>query len=246
MAALDEGPHHVRVVSEAIEIDGTHVDIIAAAPDDGPARGTLVVIPDILGLRPLFDDLCRRLATHGLSVCAFEPFAHIPDHERAQLDIPARLTRVRELRDDHILEWASGAADRAEVDTQVGATSVIGFCMGGYFCFKVAASGRFANAVPFYGMVRTPEPWRGERLREPLDTIRDTCPTLAIFGGKDPWTPPADVEALREAWAGLPGHEIAVYPEGEHGFVHDPTRPSHREADAADAWRRTLAFCGAA
>ena len=244
MAALIEGPHHVRVASEALEIDGTHVDIIAAAPDDAPARGTVVVIPDIMGVRPLFEDLCRRLATHGLSVCAFEPFAHIPDHERAQLDVQARMSRVCELHDDWILEYASGAADFAELDAQTGTTSVIGFCMGGYFCFKAAASTRFANAVPFYGMVRTPAAWRGEYLSELLDTIADTCPTLAIFGGKDTYTPPEDIAALRDAFRGLPGHEIVVYPEAEHGFVHDPSRPSHRADDAADAWHRTLAFCG--
>jgi carboxymethylenebutenolidase len=35
---------------------------------------------------------------------------------------------------------------------------------------------------------------------------------------------------------------VVLYPEGEHGFVHDPERPIHRAADAADAWRRVLAF----
>jgi len=244
MAALHEGPFRVRrIVHETVDIDGTEVDILAAVPEEA-SRGAIVVIPDIMGLRPLFEDLCRRLATHGVSVCAFDPFSEIPPQERAQLDVPARMSRVRALRDHRILEWASGAADRAEADAHSGATSVIGFCMGGYFCFKAAASGRFANAVPFYGMVRTPEAWRGDHLREPLETIRESCPTLAIFGGKDPWTPPADIAALREAWSGLPGHEIAVYPEAEHGFVHDPERPSHRPDDAADAWQRVLAFCG--
>src|SRR4051794_16837080 len=146
MAALIEGPHHVRVVEEMLEIDGQPVDVIAAAPDDGPARGAMIVIPDIMGLRPLFHDLVRRLATHRLSVCAFEPFARLSAAERAQLvEPPARMPRVRELRDDDILDWASAAADHAELDAPSGATSVIGFCMGGYFTFKAAASGRFAN-----------------------------------------------------------------------------------------------------
>ena len=245
MAALHEGPHHVRVVSELRQIDGVPVDIIAASPDDAPAHGAMVVIPDIMGLRPLFHDLVRRLATHGLSVCAFEPFARIPAAERERLaDPPSRMPRVRDLRDDDILDWASAAADHAELDAPRGATSVIGFCMGGYFCFKVAASGRFANAVPFYGMIRTPEGWRGEHLHEPLATIDATCPTLAILGEKDPYTPPEDIEALRAAWKDKPGHVIAVYPGCEHGFVHVPERDSHRPDEAADAWRRALEFCG--
>ena len=68
------------------------------------------------------------------------------------------------------------------------------------------------------------------------------CPTLAIFGGDDPFTPAADIEALRAAWADRPDCEIVVYPEAEHGFVHAPERPAHRADDAADAWRRVLAF----
>ena len=30
----------------------------------------------------------------------------------------------------------------------------------------------------------------------------------------------------------------------DHGFVHDPDRPAHRAADAADAWNRVLEFLG--
>ncbi len=68
------------------------------------------------------------------------------------------------------------------------------------------------------------------------------CPTLAIFGDNDPYTPPDDIEALRSAWAIATDCEIVVYPDAEHGFVHAPERPAHRADDAADAWRRTLAW----
>ena len=62
-----------------------------------PVQG-LVLHPDIMGMRPLFDDLCRRLATHGLAVCAPEPFAHLD--ERDQLDATARMGKVQDLDDD--------------------------------------------------------------------------------------------------------------------------------------------------
>ena len=35
---------------------------------------------------------------------------------------------------------------------------------------------------------------------------------------------------------------VVAYANAEHGFVHDPSRPAHRANDAADAWRRVLAF----
>ena len=122
---------------------------------------------------------------------------------------------------------------------------VIGFCMGGMQTLKAAATGRFARAVAFYGMIRVPADWRGAKLREPLDTAADVCPTLAIFGDVDPFTPPDDIDALRAAWRDRTDCEIVVYPEAEHGFVHVPERPAHRPDDAADAWRRTLAWLAA-
>ena len=51
------------------------------------------------------------------------------------------------------------------------------------------------------------------------------------------------VEKLgRDALAAVPGSEVVVYPEADHGFIHDPTRPAHRADDAQDAWARMLAF----
>jgi len=57
---------------------------------------------------------------------------------------------------------------------------------------------------------------------------------LAIIGAKDPYTPPADVAALRDT-----GCNVVEYSEAEHGFAHDSQRPSHRAADAEDAFTRT-------
>ena len=45
--------------------DGTPAEL--ARPIDGEASGGLVLCPDIMGLRPLFDEMAQRLADdHGL------------------------------------------------------------------------------------------------------------------------------------------------------------------------------------
>ena len=95
-------------------------------------------------------------------------------------------------------------------------------------------------------MIRVPEEWRSPDLAEPLDGVADACPTLAIFGSEDHWTPAADIDALREAWSDRPDCEVVVYDGADHGFVHDADRPAHRAADAADAWSRALRFIGVA
>lgn len=193
----------------------------------------LVVIPDIHGLRPLFDDLVARLhADHAWPVLAVEPW---PGREHLSLD--DRLASVGTIADDRVLADLAAAADHLGC----ARTGVLGFCMGGMYTLKAAGTGRFVRAVSFYGMIRIPEQWRGGGQGEPLDYLdrAERCPTLAVIGGRDSWTPPADVEALEAL-----GVTVVRYPAGEHGFVHDPGRPTHRPADAADAWQRAIAFLG--
>ena len=239
MGALDPGTRPAsaeRVVLDAN--DGTPIPAIVARPDDGDPSRALVVHPDLMGVRPLFDDLCRRLATHGYAVCCPEPFARAPGVVREATGPDARVAYIPELDDDSQLADLAHAADHLAAEP----VAVLGFCLGGMQTLKAAATGRFGRAAPFYGMLRLPAAWRGPHLRDALATAADVCPTLAIFGDTDPYTPPEDLDALRAAWRGRPDCEIVLYANAEHGFVHDPSRPAHRANDAADAWRRVLAF----
>ena len=242
MAALREGPFDVEV--ETIELRGEAGDLIPAfhaRPDGMPIRG-LVLHPDIGGLRPLFEDLCRRIATHGIAVCAPEPFARAQASGVDLSDLDRRMANVAHLSDELQLGDLERAADYLVVNDDVADVAILGFCMGGMYALKAAATGRFDRAVAFYGMVRVPEGWRADELAEPLATAVGVCPTLAIFGGADPLTSADDIDALRAAWAGRDDCEIIVYEGAEHGFVHDPDRPAHRAEDAADAWNRVLTF----
>ncbi|HYU40063.1 MAG TPA: dienelactone hydrolase family protein [Acidimicrobiia bacterium] len=242
MALLDEGPQDATAERFVLDArDGTSVDAIHARPD-GQAEAGLVVHPDVGGLRPLFDEHCRRLATHGFAVACTEPFARFPREVREASDISVRMSHMKDMHDELQLGDLAQAAEFLVETDGVQRVSIIGFCMGGMYTLKAAATGTFVRAVPFYGMIRVPDDWRGPGHRDPLATAADVCPTLAIFGGKDPWTPPDDVEALRFAWLHRDDCEIVVYPDADHGFVHAPERPAHRPDDARDAWQRTLAF----
>jgi carboxymethylenebutenolidase len=242
MAALREGRiDEVEVETIALRgTDGEIVPAIHARPDGMPRRG-LVLHPDVMGLRPLYEDLCRRLATHGIAVCSPEPFARF---DVTDLDPMGRMQLVASMEDELQIGDLERAADHLVVHDDVTDVAVLGFCMGGMYALKAAAAGRFDRAVAFYGMIRVPDGWQGDALGEPLATAASVCPTLAFFGAADPYTPAADVDALRAAWADRADCEIVVYEDAEHGFVHDADRPAHRAEDAADAWARALAFLG--
>lgn len=202
-----------------------------ARPSSREVTAGLVVIPDIMSLRPLFDDLCLRLADEqGWVVCA-------PDLWPGYDDPPIewRIEHAGELSDERVLGDVIEAAEVTGQD-RVG---IIGFCMGGMYTLKAAGTGRFDRAGAFYPMIRVPENWRSPTQGEPLDALArpQRCPTLAVIGTADVWTPPDDVEALEAL-----GVRTVIYEGAEHGFVHDPERPSYRQADAADAWQRVIAF----
>ena len=210
---------------------------LALPPGGDPLRG-LVIAPDIGGLRPLFDDMCERLARdNGWAVCAVEPY---PDEVASGVtpDLPKRLAGRIEV--ERVLADLQAAADVVQERTGVERVAVLGFCQGGMNTFRAAGTGRFDKAVPFYGMVRPPKQWSAPGL-DPLDMLArpDCCPVLAIFGGSDQWTPAADIDAAKNAGAHV---SARVYAEADHGFVHDPSRPAHRADDAADAWRWVVEF----
>ncbi|MFO7591342.1 MAG: dienelactone hydrolase family protein [Acidimicrobiia bacterium] len=243
MAELFEGSRAATV--ERVTVagdDGVAVETILAEPAVGEPTGAVVVHPDIMGIRPLFDDLCRRLATHGFVVACPEPFARATTEDRAGDDPTARMGLVASLDDRLQMSDLAAAADLVGERHGGDAVSVLGFCMGGMQTLKAAASGRFERAVAFYGMIRLPDAWQGPNVWEPLATAAEVCPTLGLFGDADPWTPAADIDALRDAWRDRPDCAVVVYPDADHGFVHAPERPAHRPDDAADAWRRTLAW----
>ena len=91
--------------------------------------------------------------------------------------------------------------------------------------------------------VAHPADWNGPGHNiEPLAVAANMCPTLAIFGSIDPWTPAADIDTLRAAWSGRSDCEIVMVEGGDHGFVHDPERDVHRADDAAACWANAISW----
>ncbi len=239
MGVLVEGPESATLEHVVLDRDGVAVPVTHARPDGMPVAG-IVLHPDIMGNRDLFDDMALRLATHGFAVACVEPFARVAAAERDAAEPMARMGWIPALDDANQLGDLEAAANYLMVHDDVSSVGLLGFCMGGCYVFKSAHSEWFDRAVAFYGMVVLPEGWRGPAVAEPLATLADACPTLAIFGSADTYTPAADIEALRRAWQHRSDCEIVVIDGAEHGFVHAPERPAHRPDDAARLWQRTL------
>ncbi len=201
---------------------GTPAEVNGEVGDRG-----LVIMADIFGLRPLFDSMVARLAAEWSSrVCAVELYPG-----REDLDLQQRFDAASGMDDEAIL------ADMVAAAALVGGRRVgaIGFCMGGMYVLKAVSTGRFDRLVPFYPMIRVPQDWRGPGQGEPLDRLSGGDPgtVMAVVGNLDNYTPGDAISDLRGT-----GAQVVEYERAGHGFVHDPDRPAHRAADAADAWSR--------
>ncbi len=212
-----------------------------------PARkGTFPVVlvnEEIFGVHEYIKDVCRRLAKAGYFAVATEYYARIGDLSKMTdvqqiiRDVISKTPDAQYMADlDSTAAWA---LDNGGSATRVG---VMGFCRGGRQTWLYAAhSPHLKAAVAFYGPLGgAPSPIQPVPALDLADKLK--CPLLGLYGAQDTGIP---VDLVREAEAkAKAAHEIVeivVYPDAPHGF-HADYRPSYRQADAEDAWKRTLAW----
>jgi carboxymethylenebutenolidase len=209
-------------------------------------HGTVPVVlvnEEIFGVHEYIKDVCRRLAKAGCLAVATEYYARIADLSKmtdaGQIvrDVIAKAPDAQYMADlDATVAWAGrNNGDPARV-------GVMGFCRGGRQTWLYAAhSPNLKAAVAFYGPLGgTPSPIQPQTALDLAGDIK--CPLLGLYGGQDAGIP-ADLVRQAEAKAKAAGKtvEIVIYPDAPHGF-HADYRPSYRQADAEDAWKRTLAW----
>jgi carboxymethylenebutenolidase len=237
-AALDAGE---QLLTSA---DGTRVATYAARAA-APSGAGIVILPDVRGLHPFFEELSLRFAEAGVDAIAIDYFSRTAGTGRRAADFDyashVPLTRHETLNADtaaaaaHLRSADGGAVERL---------FTVGFCFGGRLSYLQAASGlHAAGVIGFYG---PPVGANRAGLPAPADEApRFTCPVLAIWGGADQGIGPEAVEAFDQAMdrAGVI-HTTVTYPGAPHSFF-DRKSDEHAEA-SADAWRQMLKFMGLA
>lgn len=227
---------------ELTSADGTRFAAHAtvAATPGGPG---IVILPDVRGLHPFYEDLANRLAEAGVHALALDLYARTagPGHRGADFEFMPHVERT---------EHATISADvRAAVEAirtpELGAAErvyTMGFCFGGRASLVQGAEGHgLAGVIGFYGSVAGPG---RAGLPAPIDLAASfECPVLGLFGGADHGIPADSVAGFGAALdeAGI-ANQLITYPGAPHSFFD---RSADEHADAAqDAWRRVLAFVG--
>ncbi len=203
----------------------------------------ILVNEEIFGVHEYIKDVCRRLAKAGYLAVATEYYARIADLstmtdvKQIVADVISKAPDAQYMSDlDSTAAWAKRHGGSA---TRLG---VMGFCRGGRQTWLYAAHNpHLRAAVAFYGPLGgAPSSIQPETALDRAAKIE--CPLLGLYGGQDQSIP---VDLVRQAEAkAKAAHKIVdihIYPDAPHGF-HADYRPSYRQADAEDAWKRAMTW----
>ena len=246
-----------RVEAQAIHTDATGLEagefMLPVAGGSLPgyyARPTgagpfpiVLVNEEILGVHEYLKDTCRRFAKAGYMAVVVEVYARFGDISKMTDGASIFREFVSKSPDatlmadtDALVAWA--AVNKGDAN-RVGVT---GFCRGGRTTWLYAIHNpKVKAAVAWYGQIVTPA--SEIQPKSVLDLAGSLkVPLLGLYGGKDGSIKIDDVNAAAaKAKAAGTEVEIVVYPDSGHAF-HADYRPSYVAADAADGFKRCLAW----
>lgn len=214
-----------------IPVQAGEIPAYRAVPATGGNFPIVLVVQEISGVHAHIQDVTRRFAKQGYIAIAPELFALSNIDEVPDAQVLSEL--------DTTVNWAAKSAQG-----NPNRLAITGFCWGGRITWLYAAHNpKVKTGVAWYGRLvgnatdLTP--------KHPIDlapTLR--TPIIGLYGGKDGGKDtdiPLDTVEQMRARLQSSRSEIVVYPDAPHAFFAD-YRPSYREADAKDGWKRLQAW----
>lgn len=245
---LDSRPPIAEIAGGALDsteltleaADGNQFRAFRARATTASGAG-IVILPDVRGLHPFYEELALRFAENGIDALAIDyfgrtagvaprgdPFDHMPHVE--QVTWPGVSADIRAAAQNLLMN------DERRVD----ALFTIGFCFGGRLAYLTATLGLgLAGSIGFYGI-----PIGAGRAGTPAPADvagQMSNPLLGIWGGADGATSADAVAEFDRALttAGVE-HRFATYDGAPHSFFD---RKAEEFADASKAaWDETLSF----
>ena len=210
--------------------DETVQGILYTPSGKGPFPA-LIVIHEWWGLNDWVKEQASKLSDQGYVTLAVDLYrgkvATTPDmaHEIMRGVPEDRAKRDLRAAFDFLVSQSNVKKER------IGA---IGWCMGGGYSLDVALQEpTLAADVINYGHLATDS--------ESLKKIN--APILGLFGAQDRGITHDDVHKFEASLKQLGKKvEIKIYDDAGHAFENPNNKDGYREADAADAWKRTVEF----
>jgi carboxymethylenebutenolidase len=243
----------MSIKTETVEIPlegGGTMGGTLARPDDGEARPAILVFMEIFGINSHIRDVAERLAGEGYVALAPDYFHRTGpgvEYDYDEEGMGRGMALLSALEADEMISDVNVAIAwlEARPDVQRGRIGAIGFCIGGHMAYLSACETSVSCAASFYGGGIAAPAGPGGAQSTIGRTHKIKGKILCLFGDRDDYIPPDQVEAIEAALRSTGvNHEAVVYPDANHGFFCDQ-RESYQEAAATDAWDRVKALFAA-
>jgi carboxymethylenebutenolidase len=219
--------------------DGTEFRAFEARPAQ-PTGAGILILPDVRGLHPYYEELSLRFAERGIAALAIDYFGRTAgtDSRTDDFDYTSHVGQMS--WEGVTADVRAGVAHLRAMDPAPRSLFVTGFCMGGRLASAVTTLGLgFAGAIAFYGWPVGPHRSGSPAPADVASQIE--CPILAIYGGADQGIT-AEVrdaydKALDQAHV---EHRTVVYDGAPHSFFDRKAEEFKAASDGA--WDETLSF----
>lgn len=235
----------------AVKTPDGEADAVLFHPAGQGTWPAVLIWPDILGLRPVFRDMGRRLAAEGYVVLVVNPFyrakkAPIVDgtfnfanpEDRAKI-APLRATLTPPNVDKDAVAYVAFLDARAQTDKKAR-IGVQGYCMGGPLSFRTAAAvpNRIGAVASFHGGGLHTADATSPHLLIP----KTQAEYLILVADNDDKKEPDVKDKLKAAFAeaGRPA-KVEVYAGADHGWTVKGSQV-YNEPAAEKAWAELLAL----
>ena len=201
-----------------------------AEPRNRSLKATVLVVHENRGLNDHIRDVARRVALAGYRAVApdmLSPSGGTPANEDAARDAIGKLDLGKSVAD------AVAIVDELAKSSRGGKVGAVGFCWGGGFVNRlaVAAGGKLAAAIPYYGPA--PDPAEAPKVEAAME-FHNAGLDERVNAASFPW-----IAALRSAGKTV---KFFLYDGVNHAFNNDTSAERYNKPAADLAWKRTLAF----
>lgn len=217
-------------------------------PSSG-SHAAVIIWPDILGLRPAFRQMGKRLAQSGYSVLVVNPFYRDavspvvgegasfgqPETRAIVLPMARNLNAETHFMDARAMVDFLDQQPAVDTSRRIGTT---GYCMGGPMVMRTVAAvpDRLGAGGTFHGGGLATDQEDSPHLLIP----QTQSAMLHCVAENDDASNPVAKDTLRQAYAAADiSAEIEVYSETLHGWC-PPDSQVYNEAQAERAWSRLL------
>jgi carboxymethylenebutenolidase len=216
------------------------------APDEQGQWPGVIMYPDVLGTRPAFRDMARRLVREGFAVLMpnfYYRVSKVPVFSfTPSFGEEKTVARLGELRPTQTPEFVARDVGPyvqtllAQPQVKKGKVGTVGYCMTGSFAMRTAAAmpDNVAVAISFHG---------SRLFSDDVDSVHLILPMIRAklyfgFAVDDKTMPDEAVAGFKEALdaAGV-DWDSDVYEGANHGWCM-PDHPKHHKEQSERAWAK--------